>query len=86
MINLTVAGKITIFKTLAMSKIIHLSLVTNAPTKIINELNKIQEEFISNGGNLKTKPITLRNKYENGGLKKEDILSKIISLKCSWIK
>ena len=60
---MTVAGKITIFKTLAMSKIIHLSLVTNAPTEIINELNKIQEEFIWNGGNLKTKRITLRNKY-----------------------
>ena len=84
--NLTVAGKTTIFKTLAMSKIIHLSLVTNAPTEIINELNKIQEEFIWNGGNLKTKRITLCKKYENGGLKKVDILSKIISLQCPWIK
>ena len=83
---MTVAGKITIFKTLAMSKIIHLSLVANAPTEIINELNKIQEEFIWNGGNLKTKRITLRNKYENGGLKTVDILSKIISLQCPWIK
>ena len=43
--NLTVKGKITIFKTLAISKIIHLSLVTNVPTEIINKLNKIQKEF-----------------------------------------
>ena len=39
--NLTVDGKITIFKTLAISKIIHFSLVTNVPTQIIKELNKI---------------------------------------------
>ena len=43
--NLTLEGKITIFKTLAISKIIHLSLVTNVPTQIINELNKIQKNL-----------------------------------------
>ena len=44
--NLTVQGNITIFKTLAISKIIHLSQVTNVQTEIINELNQIQKEFI----------------------------------------
>ena len=44
--NLIVEGKITIFKTLAISKIVQLSLVTNVPTEIINELKKIQKEFI----------------------------------------
>ena len=44
--NLTVERKTTIFKTLAMSKIIHLSLVTNVATETINVLNKIQKEFI----------------------------------------
>ena len=48
--NLTLEEKITIFKTLAISKIIHLSLVTNVPTQIINE---IQKEFIWNGSNPK---------------------------------
>ena len=67
--NLTLEGKITILKTLAISKIIHLSLITNAPTQIINELNKIQKEFIWNGSNPKIKHSTLRNKYESGGLK-----------------
>ena len=84
--NLTLEGKITIFKTLAISKIIHLSLVTNVPTQIIKELNKIQKEFIWNGSNPKIKHSTLCNKYENGGLKNVDILSKVISLQCSWIK
>ena len=84
--NLTVEGKITIFKTLAISKIIHLSLVTNFPTEIIIELNKIQTEFIWNGNNLKIKQSTLCFKYENGGVKNVYILSKFINLQCSWIK
>ena len=83
--NLTVEGKI-IFKTLAISKIIHLSLVTNVPTEIINELNKMEKEFIWNGNNPKIKHSTLCNKYENGGLKNVDIISKVISLQCSWMK
>ena len=43
--NLTVHGKITIFKTLAISKVIHLALVTNIPQVIIDQLNKIQKLF-----------------------------------------
>ena len=70
--NLSLARKITIFKTLAISKIIHLSLSTNVPTQIINELNKIEKEFICNGSNPKIKHFTLCNKYENGGLKNVD--------------
>ena len=84
--NLTLEGKITVVETLAISKIIHLSLVINFPSQIINELNKKQKEFISNGRNPKIKHSTLCNKYENGGLKNVDILSKVISLQCSWIK
>ena len=37
--TLIVEGKITIFKTLATTKIIQLSLLINVPTEIINELN-----------------------------------------------
>ena len=81
--NLTVEGKITIFKPSAIYKIMHLSLVTNIPSEIINELNKILKEFIWNENNTKIKNTTLRNKYENGGLKNVDISSKIISLQCS---
>ena len=81
--NLTVEGKITIFKPSAIYKIMHLSLVTTIPSEIINELNKILKEFIWNENNPKIKNTTLRNKYENGGLKNVDISSKIISLQCS---
>ena len=37
--NLTVEGKITIFKTLGISKIKHLSLVTNVLMEIFKEMN-----------------------------------------------
>ena len=46
--NLTVQGKITIFKTLAISKVVHLALVTNIPQVIIDQLKKIQKDFIWN--------------------------------------
>ena len=46
--NLTVQGKITIFKTLAISKVIHLALVTNVPRVIIVQLNEIQKDFVWN--------------------------------------
>ena len=46
--NLVVQGKITIFKTLAISKVIHLALVTNVPRAIIVQLNEIQKDFIWN--------------------------------------
>ena len=39
--KLTVQGKVTIFKTLAISKVIHIALVTNFPYVIIDQLNKI---------------------------------------------
>ena len=41
--NLTLEGKITIFKTLVISKIIHLSLVTNVSMEVINKLKEIQK-------------------------------------------
>ena len=84
--NLSLLGKITIFKTLAHSKIIHLALVTNVPTATIELLSKIQKEFLWGKNKSKIKHDTLCNDYENGGLKSVDIFSKIVSLQCSWIR
>ena len=43
--NLTLEGKIVIFKVLAISKIAFQSLITPVPRHIINELEKIQKAF-----------------------------------------
>ena len=78
--------RIVPFKSLAISKLIHLVLVTEIPTSTINLLTKIQMEFIWKGKNPKIKNSTLCNDYEYGGLKNVDIFSKVVSLQCSWIK
>ena len=44
--DLSIAGKIAVFKTLEISKIVHFALVKTIPNSIIQELNKIQKEFI----------------------------------------
>ena len=70
---LSFLGKITIFKTLALSKIIHLALVTNVPTATIELFRKIQKEFLWGKNKSKVKHDTLCNDYDNGGLKSVDI-------------
>ena len=84
--NLTIEGKVLIFKSLAISKIVHLSLITTIPHTIINQFNNIQINFIWNGKNLKIKHLTLSNSFKDSGLKDVDVLTKVISLHCSWIK
>ena len=84
--NLTIEGRIVVFKSLAISKLIHLALVTEIPKTTINSLTKIQMEFIRKGKSPKIKNSTLCNDYEHVGLKNVDIFSKVASLQCSWIK
>ena len=84
--NVTLEGKITIFKTLAISKIIHLASVTVLPNSTITELNKIHKDFIWIHQRPKIKEKTLINNFDKGGLKDVDISSKITSLQCSWVK
>ena len=84
--NLLLAGKITAFKSLAISKIVYLAMMTPVPKPIVNDLCKLQKEFLRDSSKPKIKHETLCNNYENGGLKCVDIGSKIISLQCSWIK
>ena len=84
--NLSIAGKITVFKTLAISKIVHLALLKVIPNLIILELDIIMKCFIWKNGNPKIKQATLFKNYKNGGLKNVNIKFKTISLQCSWVK
>ena len=67
--NLTLEGKVTVFKASAIYKIVNLALITDIPTSTMKELNKIQEEFIWKNKNPKIKHTTLCKNYDNGGLK-----------------
>ena len=57
--NLSLEGKITVFKSLALSKITHLALVKTIPPYIIDQLNKKQKNFIWNELNIKIKNSTI---------------------------
>ena len=84
--NLSLTGKITIFKTLAFSKIVFISFLNEVPMSIVQKLENIQKEFIWCGKNAKIKHTTLIADYAHGGLKSIDIKSKFESLQLSWIK
>ena len=84
--NLSLSGKITIFKSLAISKIVYLAFLTLLPNNIIEELKEIQKKFLWSDKKVKIKHDTLCNDYKDGGLKNVDIVSKINALKCSWFQ
>ena len=81
---LTLEGKIMVFKTLTISKIVFLSLISKVPTVIISELERIQKTFLW-PPKPKIKKETLCSDFKHGGLKNVNIQKKIISLQCSWV-
>ena len=82
----TVEGRILTFKTLAISKIVYIALITNIPKVTVEELQKIQKKILWQNSCPKIKHKTLSNTFETGGLKNVDITLKVISLQCSWVK
>ena len=75
MINLTLEEKITIFKTLAISKMIHLASVTVLTNFTITRPIKTYKEFIGNHKRPKIKEKTLIKNFDKGSLKDVDIPS-----------
>ena len=61
-------------------------LFDSVPKSIVEELIKIQKNFLWNFTALKIKHSTTRIDYQNGGLKKVDVFFKIISLQRSWLR
>ena len=63
----TLEGKIIVFKTLAISKVIFLSLISKFHTEIISELVRIQKTFLWSS-KPKIKNETLSSDFKHGGL------------------
>ena len=84
--NLTLAGKITIFKSLAISKIVYISYLSHVPPEVFNYLQLIHKKFIWHNKKAKIKHSTLISDYCDGGLKDVDIRAKITALHLSWLK
>ena len=78
--QLTLKGRIMVFKSLAVYKIIHLLLITKLHSNTIDLLYKIQKSFIWQGKKAKIKHSTLCNGYEMGGIKNVDLRNKITSM------
>ena len=47
--NLTIEGKVLVFKSLAISEIVHLSLITTIPDAIINQVKNINKSSYGTG-------------------------------------
>ena len=62
-------GGITVLKSSAISKFIHLLLITKLHNNTIDVMKKIQKNLIWRGKKAKIKHSTLCNGYEKGGLK-----------------
>ena len=82
--NLTLEGRIAVFKTLAISKVAFLALLTKIPYQVVRELEKIQKSFLWKDSAPKIRHETICKDYIGGGLKNVDISCKIVQ--CSWIK
>ena len=74
-----------VFKSLAVSKVIHLLLITKFHNNTIDLLHKIQKNVIWQGKKAKIKHNSLWNGYEMDGMKNVDLRNKITSMQCSWI-
>ena len=75
--GLTLSGKITIFKTIAISKIIFASYLSTVPNSIIKKVEEIQRDFLWNGERPKVSHDVLVSDYQDGGLRSVDVRSKI---------
>ena len=81
----SLAGKILIFKSLALSKLLHASTMKCLPKQIFDQLNTLQKSFIWSNRKPKIKHSTLIADYGEGGHKDIDIKSKISALKVTWV-
>lgn len=84
---LTPFGRITILKTLIISKFNHLFIsLPNPPEELINTLNKMFFNFIWQSKVDRIKRDVLMQEYDKGGLKMIHLDKYILALKCTWIR
>ena len=84
--RLTLLGKITVVKPLAISQLIYIMFSLPTCVDIIKEVNNLFFKFIWDGKGDKIKRLILFNEYENGGLKMLDVVTFSKSLKACWLQ
>ena len=83
--KLTLVGKITIFKYLAISNIVYIHLLTMISNLVIEELKQIQKMLLLGNKKPKIKHDMVFSKYKNDDLKNVDIVHKEVCLECFWV-
>ena len=84
--TVTLEGRIAVFKSLDVSKVIHLLLITKLHSNTIDLLYKIEKNFIWKGKNAKIQHSIPYNGYEKRGIQNVDLKHKITSTQFSWVK
>ena len=84
--RLTPIGKITVLKSLILSKFIHIFLVLPVPENFIRKLNTLFFQFLWNNKPDKIKRATICGNYSKGGLKMVNVYQFIKSFKITWIR
>ena len=78
--NLTIEGKIIIFKILTLSQFVLLAQVLPIPNETTTTIQRIQRGFLWSSNNVKIKHETTCNDFQNGGFKIVDIPRKMFYL------
>ena len=85
--HLTPFGKITVIKSLALSKIVHLLINLPDPNKdLLKQLKKTFYQFLWDGKNGKLNKELSYAEYHEGGLKMVDLDSFLAAMKIGWLK
>ena len=85
--KLTLPGKITVIKSLALSKFVHLFLaLPNPPGALVKRLHKLFLSFLWNKGPDRIKRKFIIKDLEKGGLQMIQIDAFIAALKVTWLR
>lgn len=84
--DLSLKGKITIVKSLALPQLIYVTNVVHVPEQFITNVDKEIRNFVWNGKPAKVKTTTMIGNFENGGLKMPHFSTIVKSQKIMWIK
>ena len=84
--GLTLAGRILIFKSMALSKTVYTATMVRPSKKFVDLLSSIKQNIIWNGHRPKIKHSTPVRGYAEGEYKDVDIQSQLESLEIIWIR
>ena len=82
--KLTLFGKVTVIKSLALPKLIYVASILPVPDDVIKKVNSIIFKFLWDGKDKVRRTIVI-NSVNEGGLNMTDFESQIHALKAAWI-